>query len=88
MDSLFANKIFLLNLIKVNVGSSPAMPGIADTVISTFLIYFSIKKKLFKTINLFNLFNFFIFRYTDKLLIIIIFGLKILICNWQQVTQL
>ena len=34
IDSLFANKTFLLFLIKKIVGSKPAMPGIATTVMS------------------------------------------------------
>ena len=37
IDSLFAINIFLLFLIKLKVGSKPAIPGIAATVISNFL---------------------------------------------------
>ena len=37
IDSLLAKRIFLLNLIKANVGSNPANPGIAETVTSTLL---------------------------------------------------
>ena len=58
MDSLFAKRIFLLKLIKDNVGSSPAIPGIAETVMSIVLIYFSIFLRLFKMIICLNLFFF------------------------------
>ena len=37
--SLFAKRIFLLSLVNNIVGSKPAIPGIADTVTSIFLIY-------------------------------------------------
>ena len=36
--SLFAKRIFLLILVNNIVGSKPAIPGIADTVMSTFLM--------------------------------------------------
>jgi len=38
--SLFAKRIFLLILVNNIVGSKPAIPGIADTVMSIFLICF------------------------------------------------
>ena len=37
--SLFAIKIFLLNLIKLIVGFNPLMPGIAEMVISDFFLF-------------------------------------------------
>ena len=52
IDSLFAKRIFLLNFIKVSVGSRPARPGIAETLMSIFFIY------LFKLIVLFKIFIF------------------------------
>jgi hypothetical protein len=62
MDSLLAISIFLLSFIKANVGSSPAIPGIAETDMSIFLIYFCIFVILFRIIIFFNFFIFFTLR--------------------------
>ena len=38
IDSLLASRIFLLLLVIIKVGSRPAIPGIADIVISDFFV--------------------------------------------------
>ena len=54
IDSLFAIRIFLLILIMEIVGCNPAIPGIAETVISDFFFNF-IELKLFNIFILFFL---------------------------------
>ena len=75
---MLAIKIFLVFFIAKRVGSRPAIPGIADTVISLVMIFFLIK--LFK-INIFLFLNFFFtFSKINLSLIINIFGLYLFIC--------
>ena len=73
--SLLASKIFLLVLANFIVGSRPAIPTIAEIVISNFN-FFNLKSlKLLKILTLFFLCFFFSFLKPSKSLIITYFGL-------------
>jgi len=72
--SLFAIKIFFVNLITFNVGNKPAIPEIAETVMSNFIFFNRFKSLII--IILFFLQKFFIFSVKKKLLEKIYFGLN------------
>jgi hypothetical protein len=60
--SLFAKSIFLLIFVNNIVGSRPAIPGIADTVISIFLMCFSTLEILLRITIFLFLYFFLIFK--------------------------
>ena len=74
MLSLLAIKIFLENLIIFNVGNKPAIPEIAETVMSNF-IFLNRFKSLMITI-LFFLQKYLIFSVKKKIIRVNIFWLK------------
>ena len=55
IDSLLANKIFLLIFINCKVGFKPDYPVIAEIVMSIFFFFLGISKKLFKMLIFFFL---------------------------------
>ena len=64
MVSLFASKTFLLKYENLIVGSKPAMPTIAEIVISNLYLFKFISENLLKILTLLILFSFLIFLKT------------------------